>query len=106
MIASGAPKPGSATAPDVKREGILALGAEVDAGQSDYDAAHEAAMAYAVRERRSVLKVFPRLMTRGTGHFSVAAEARIEEERFSQCGSAGIIGHAVGWIGRERTQAT
>jgi threonine dehydratase len=39
-----------ATAPAVKRDGIVALGAEVDASQPDYDAAHHAAKAYA-RER-------------------------------------------------------
>jgi threonine dehydratase len=39
-----------ATAPAVKREGIAALGAEVDASHPDYDAAHRAAELYA-RER-------------------------------------------------------
>jgi threonine dehydratase len=34
------------TAPRVKRDGILALGAEVDETQPHYDAAHEAAVAY------------------------------------------------------------
>lgn len=36
-----------ATAPLVKRDGIVALGAEVDASQPDYDAAHHVAEAYA-----------------------------------------------------------
>ena len=36
-----------ATAPGVKRDGILALGAEVDASQPDYDAAHHLAEQYA-----------------------------------------------------------
>ena len=36
-----------ASAPAVKREGIAAMGAEVDALQPDYDAAHEAALACA-----------------------------------------------------------
>jgi threonine dehydratase len=36
-----------ATAPSVKREGIAKLGAEVDASQPDYDAAHHVAEAYA-----------------------------------------------------------
>jgi threonine dehydratase len=36
-----------ATAPDVKRRGILALGAEVDDGYPDYDAAHQAAERFA-----------------------------------------------------------
>src|SRR3982751_369788 len=40
-----------AMAPEVKRDGILALGAEVDAEQPDYDAAHEAAVAYAAHQR-------------------------------------------------------
>ena len=39
-----------ATAPLVKRDGIAALGAEVDAAQPDYDAAHDAAIACAARE--------------------------------------------------------
>jgi threonine dehydratase len=39
-----------ATAPLVKREGIAAMGAEVDASQPDYDAAHEAALAAAHRD--------------------------------------------------------
>ena len=37
------------TAPSVKREGIAAMGAEVDASQRDYDAAHEAALVCASR---------------------------------------------------------
>jgi threonine dehydratase len=36
-----------ATAPDVKRRGIIALGAEVDDGFPDYDAAHHAAERFA-----------------------------------------------------------
>ncbi|HEX5970523.1 MAG TPA: threonine/serine dehydratase [Gemmatimonadaceae bacterium] len=36
-----------ATAPDVKRRGIIALGAEVDDGYPDYDAAHQAAERFA-----------------------------------------------------------
>jgi threonine dehydratase len=36
-----------ATAPSVKREGIAKLGADVDASQPDYDAAHRTAEAYA-----------------------------------------------------------
>jgi threonine dehydratase len=39
-----------ATAPAVKREGIAAMGAEVDATQPDYDAAHDAALACAQRD--------------------------------------------------------
>jgi threonine dehydratase len=35
-----------ATAPDVKRDGIAAMGAEVDADHADYDAAHEAALMF------------------------------------------------------------
>src|SRR5439155_9483494 len=38
-----------ANAPAVKREGILALGAEVDASQPDYDAAHALALRHAER---------------------------------------------------------
>jgi threonine dehydratase len=41
-----------ATAPAVKRDGILALGAEVDATYPDYDAAHHAAEAFAAAEGR------------------------------------------------------
>ena len=36
-----------ASAPEVKRRGILAMGAEVEDGHTDYDAAHHAAIAYA-----------------------------------------------------------
>ena len=39
------------SAPDVKRDGIMAMGAEVDTEQADYDAAHAAALAFAERER-------------------------------------------------------
>ncbi len=38
-----------ATAPAVKRDGIVALGAEVDASEPDYDAAHRAAERFAAR---------------------------------------------------------
>jgi threonine dehydratase len=36
-----------ASAPEVKRRGIIAMGADVDDGHVDYDAAHHAAVAYA-----------------------------------------------------------
>ena len=39
-----------ATAPHVKRDGIAAMGADVDASAPDYDAAHQAALACAERE--------------------------------------------------------
>jgi threonine dehydratase len=39
-----------ATAPAVKRDGITAMGAEVDASHADYDAAHRAAVACAERD--------------------------------------------------------
>jgi threonine dehydratase len=39
-----------ASAPLIKREGIAAMGAEVDATLPDYDAAHEAALACAARD--------------------------------------------------------
>ena len=45
------------TAPSVKRDGIAAMGAEVDASQPDYDAAHEAALAW--REREGMTFVSP-----------------------------------------------
>jgi threonine dehydratase len=38
------------TAPLVKREGIAAMGAEIDASRPDYDAAHEAALACSDRD--------------------------------------------------------
>jgi len=38
-----------ATAPSVKRDGIAAMGAEVDTSQPDYDSAHEAALVWAQR---------------------------------------------------------
>jgi threonine dehydratase len=41
------------TAPSVKRDGIAALGAEVDATYDDYDAAQGAAEAFAAAERRT-----------------------------------------------------
>jgi threonine dehydratase len=40
-----------ATAPDVKRRGIVALGAEVDDGYPDYDAAHHEAERFAAEHR-------------------------------------------------------
>lgn len=42
-----------ATAPAVKRDGIVALGAEVDGSQPDYDAAHRLAEAYAAERGRT-----------------------------------------------------
>src|SRR5207245_10102303 len=42
-----------ATAPEVKRDGIAAMGAEGDCEQPAFDAAHEAALSYAARERMS-----------------------------------------------------
>src|SRR5215213_4393737 len=38
------------SAPHVKRDGIAAMGAEVDASQPDYDAAHDSALACAARD--------------------------------------------------------
>src|SRR5689334_21038881 len=55
----------------------------------------------AVSQRRAVLKRALGLMTRRARHLAVRAEARVEEQRLSQCRRRGVIGEAVRCIGTE-----
>jgi threonine dehydratase len=67
-----------ATAPLVKRDGIVAMGAEVDATQPDYDAAHDAALACA--ERDGMIYVSP-----CTGRSLLAGQGTVGLEILEDC---------------------
>jgi threonine dehydratase len=84
-----------ATAPEVKRDGILALGAEVDAGQPDYDAAHEAALAYAAQHRATFVSPCtgrPLLAGQGTVGLEILEELATVRTLVVPVGGGGLAG--------------
>jgi len=84
-----------ATAPEVKREGILAMGAEVDAAHPDYDAAHDAAVAYAMRERMNFVSPCtgrPLLAGQGTVGLEILEELPTVRTLVVPVGGGGLAG--------------
>lgn len=84
-----------ATAPEVKRDGILALGAEVDAEQPDYDAAHEAALVYAARQRATFVSPCtgrPLLAGQGTVGLEILEELPTVRTLVVPVGGGGLAG--------------
>ena len=83
------------TAPDVKRDGILALGAEVDQEQPHYDAAHDAAVAYGAE--RNMTFVNPcagetLLAGQGTVALEILEELPNVRSMVAPVGGGGLIG--------------
>ncbi|MDB4886703.1 MAG: putative threonine dehydratase, partial [Gemmatimonadetes bacterium] len=84
-----------ATAPAVKREGIIALGAEVDASFADYDAAHHAAEAFARAQRRTFVNPCagePLLAGQGTVALEILEELPALGTIVVPVGGGGLVG--------------
>src|SRR5262245_9600178 len=63
-----------------------------------------AGRAHALAQRRAVLEVAIRLMTRAAGDFSVRAQAGVEEQAFAKPSCARIVRDAIGRVGRQRLE--
>ena len=84
-----------ADAPVVKRDGILALGAEVDQSQPHYDAAHDAAVAYADAHGMTFVNPCagaPLLAGQGTVALEVLAELPTVRTVIVPVGGGGLVG--------------
>lgn len=84
-----------ATAPAVKREGIAALGAEVDASYADYDAAHHAAEAFAREHGRTFVNPCagePLLAGQGTVALEILEELPSLRTLVVPVGGGGLVG--------------
>ncbi|MDQ2666313.1 MAG: threonine/serine dehydratase [Gemmatimonadota bacterium] len=82
-------------APTVKRDGILALGAEVDETQADYDAAHAAAVAYARSHGMTFVNPCagaPLLAGQGTVALEILEELPALRSVVVPVGGAGLVG--------------
>jgi threonine dehydratase len=83
------------SAPIVKREGIAALGAEVDASQPDYDAAHEAALACAARDGMTFVSPCtgrPLLAGQGTVGLEILEDLPTVRTMIVPVGGGGLVG--------------
>ena len=84
-----------ADAPGVKRDGILALGAEVDSSHPHYDAAHAAAEAYAVAHGMTFVNPCagqPLLAGQGTVALEVVADLPALATMVVPVGGGGLVG--------------
>ena len=84
-----------ADAPAVKRDGIIALGAEVDQSQPHYDAAHDAAVAYADAHSMTFVNPCagaPLLAGQGTVAVEVLAELPDVRTVIVPVGGGGLVG--------------
>lgn len=84
-----------ADAPVVKRDGILALGAEVDQSQPHYDAAHDAAVAYAEAHGMTFVNPCagaPLLAGQGTVAVEVLSELPTVHTVIVPVGGGGLVG--------------
>ena len=83
------------TAPQVKRDGIAALGATLDATQPHYDAAEEAAIAFAKAQGRAFIKPdfgAPLLAGQGTVALEILSELPDLASLVVNVGGAGLLG--------------
>ena len=83
------------TAPAVKREGISSMGAEVDASQPDYDAAHQAAVLWGERERMTFVSPCsgrPLLAGQGTVGLEILEELPTVRTLVVPVGGGGLVG--------------
>jgi threonine dehydratase len=83
------------SAPLVKRDGISAMGAEVDATQPDYDAAHDAALACAEREGMTFVSPCsgrPLLAGQGTVGLEILEDLPLVRTLVVPVGGGGLAG--------------
>ncbi len=84
-----------ANAPAVKRDGVIALGAEVDQSQPHYDAAHDAAVTYADAHGMTFVNPCagaPLLAGQGTVAVEVLAELPMVRTVIVPVGGGGLVG--------------
>lgn len=90
-----------ATAPAVKREGIAALGAELDTTQPDYDAAHRMAEAYASEHGMTFVNPcagLSLLAGQGTVGLEILEELPDVATMLVPVGGGGLIGGIAGYV--------
>jgi threonine dehydratase len=90
-----------ASAPAVKRDGILALGAEVDQAQPHYDDAHEAAVAYAEANGMAFVNPCagePLLAGQGTVGLEILEELPGVRTIVVPVGGGGLVGGIGAWV--------
>jgi threonine dehydratase len=83
------------SAPAVKRDGIVAMGAEVDAEQPDYDSAHAAALAWSERERMTFVSPCtgrPLLAGQGTVGLEILEDVPQLQTLVVPVGGGGLVG--------------
>ena len=83
------------SAPAVKRDGIRALGAEVDESQPDYDAAHEAAVAFGAKTGMTFVNPCagaPLLAGQGTVALEILEELPNVRTLIVPVGGGGLVG--------------
>ena len=90
-----------ASAPAVKREGIAALGAEMDTSQPDYDAAHRMAEAYASEHGMTFVNPCagePLLAGQGTVGLEILEALPDVATMLVPVGGGGLIGGIAGYV--------
>lgn len=94
------------TAPEVKKSGIRALGAELDDGQPDYDAAMDAAKAFGEATGREYINPClgdELLAGQGTVALEIVEELPNLRSLVVNVGGGGLLGGCGSWLRRKRS---
>lgn len=89
------------TAPEVKKQGIRALGAELDDGQPDYDAAMDAAKAFGRETGREFINPClgdDLLAGQGTVALEIVQELPSMKSLVVNVGGGGLLGGCASWL--------
>lgn len=89
------------TAPEVKKSGIRALGAELDDGQPDYDAAMEAAKAFGEKTGRAYINPClgdELLAGQGTVALEIVQDLPAMKSLVVNVGGGGLLGGCASWL--------
>lgn len=89
------------TAPDVKKKGIRALGAELDEGQPDYDAAMDAAKAFGRKTGREYINPClgdDLLAGQGTVALEIVQDLPTMKSLVVNVGGGGLLGGCASWL--------
>ena len=92
-------------APEVKKSGIRALGAELDDGQPDYDAAMDAAKAFGKETGRAYINPClgdELLAGQGTVALEIVDELPTLRSLVVNVGGGGLLGGCASWLRRKR----